>query len=121
MGGDGRDALPGQKYRELGGEEGMLGGSQDTAHDCGSLGTGRDNPSALKGRPAVFCLGGKVTVNRRNTFVYICVHAHKWTLYVHSSTCLCVCRPEVDFRYWHSRIINLGYLRQGFSLVPVSY
>lgn len=50
MGGDGRDALPGQKYRELGGEEGMLGGSQDTAHDCGSLGTGRDNPSALKGR-----------------------------------------------------------------------
>lgn len=35
VGGDGRDALPGQKYRELGGEEGRMdvGGSRDIAHD----------------------------------------------------------------------------------------
>lgn len=65
------------------------GGSLDMAHDSvAPWGLAMATSVLYRADTAVFCWSGKVTVNRSNTFVYICVHAHEWTLCVYS---LCVC------------------------------
>ena len=58
VGGDGRDALPGQKYRELRVEEGRMdaGGSQDIAHDSvAPWGPAVATPVLYGADTAVFC------------------------------------------------------------------